>query len=123
VFSLQFGFGSIERNADKIGMVVGALGALGTDPLNQAMATVQNLMAHPQFPDVQWVARNLTDTGHAQGKVFTSALMAVIGGWILKEIDIHPAIGRAGRFLFDAGIGAAEAAAVISALNSAAGMM
>jgi ABC-type glucose/galactose transport system permease subunit len=116
--------GKIEGNADKIGMILGAYGELNRyskewaqygikDPMAAAMNIVQALMENPHMPNLKHVQMALfSDTG-----MFKGSVIAVIAGWFMKEVDILPQLSKLGAALMKAGIGSAEAAAVINILT------
>lgn len=115
--------GKIEHNADKVGLGVGAYMELNrfakewtqygvTDPISAAMKIFESLMSDPHIPNLVHLQESLfSPTG-----TFRPAVMATIIGYFLKEVDIMPQATRLGNALMKAGVGAAEAAAVIQLL-------
>lgn len=113
--------GKIEGNADKIGMVVGALmysgGVHGGDPIAGFMDIFNGLMTKPHIPDFGHVAQNLM--GGDMSGTFKVGVGAAIVGYLLKEIDVIPQSAKIGNAVMKAGVGAAEASAVLTILNFA----
>jgi len=118
--------GKIESNADKLGLAVGAYGELNrfakewaaqgypiTDPISAALNIVQALIENPHLPNFAHVKDSLLNSGGT----FKPAVMAAVAGYFLKEVDIMPKLTRLGKALMEAGMGAAEAAAVINVLT------
>jgi len=115
--------GKIEHNADKVGLGLGAYMELNrfakewteygvTDPLSAAMHIVESLMSDPHIPNLAHLKESLF---HPTG-TFKPAAMATIIGYFLKEVDVMPQLTRLGNALMKAGVGAAEATAVIQLL-------
>lgn len=118
--------GKIESNADKLGLAVGAYGELNrfakewaaqgypiTDPISAALTIAQGLFENPHIPNLAHVKDSLLNSAGT----FKPAVMTAIAGYFLKEVDIMPKLTRLGNALMKAGMGAAEAAAVINVLT------
>lgn len=111
-------FGNIENkivgNADKIGMILGGVGYLkvgvDTDIWRGAEAIITDLINDPHFPNLQHMASSLM---HPDSP-FMIGIKAAVVGWIAKELDLHPKLNKAGKFAMEAGIGAAEASALVA---------
>lgn len=117
---VDIGLRSIEGNADKIGMALAAwmhLAQEGPTPMAGLSRILNGLMTDPHFPNLEHVMGNLTDTAPSRTKPFIPCVQAAVIGWLLKEIDIHPTIARIGNFLMKAGIGGAEASAVLALIT------
>jgi len=101
----------IAANADKIGIVVGALSTLNGlqpgNPIGAATAILEGLVRKPHFPNLDNVVGYILtyDPSHT----FKYGIGAAIAGWIASEIDMHPTVTKIGSALMKAGIGAAEA--------------
>ena len=115
--------GKIEHNADKVGLGLGAYMELNrfakewtqygvTDPLSAAMNILEGLMSDPHIPNLE----HLKDSLFSPTGTFKPAAMAAIIGYFLKEVDVMPQLTRLGNALMKAGVGAAEATAVIQLL-------
>jgi hypothetical protein len=100
--------GKLEGNADKIGLAIGILGpsaGVSNGDIIGDFGTIINGITHtPHIPDFQAMLANLTGGGTVESQYFMGGLEAWIVGWILAEVDIHPMIGRIGRFAKKAGI-------------------
>ena len=118
--------GKIESNADKLGLAVGAYGELNrfakewaaqgypiTDPISAALNIVQALIDNPHLPNLAHVKDSLLNSAGT----FKPAVMAAIAGYFLKEVDVMPKLTRLGNALMKAGVGAAEAAAIINVIT------
>ena len=100
--------GKIEGNADKVGMLVGALSGLkehawGQDVMAGFNTIINGLITDPQFPDLTNVLQHITYEGNNTFK--TGAAAAVIG-YLLKELDLDPQLNRIGKLLSKGGWGA-----------------
>ena len=113
----------LEANADKLGIGIGFLGvpALmgGGNVLGYYQNVLQGLATNPHVPDFGRVFQVLTDASTKEGSFFMGGIEAAIIGWILKEVDISPMLGRIGNVAQKAGIGAAEATAALTVIEYA----
>jgi len=109
----------LETHSDKLGMVVGALSTLDAvnagDPMKGALAILQGLIAHPHIPNLSQVAA-FTFGGYDKNNTLQNSILATLGGYFLKEIDILPQLTRVGNAVMKAGVGSAEAALVVTLL-------
>ena len=110
----------IAGNADKIGLVVGAYATLqalgkqwGMDPMQSGVELFMRLTRTPHIPDLGLSWQTMQQNG------FIAEAGAAIAGWFLKEVDLFPQLNQLGNVLMKAGIGAAEANAVISLISEA----
>lgn len=108
----------ITKNADKLGMLVGAYGYLqesgagaGLNAFENAERLIQDLISQPHFPDLNNLVRDLT-----VGNTFKTAVKAALIGYVLKEINLHPQLTKIGKALTNGGIGAAKGAAIVTTI-------
>jgi len=109
-------FSKIEGNADKLGGLLGFFGGASdvgkawwgdgqAHTFDMLRINITDLMKDPHIPDIGHVLGDLTQ-GYERSTFF-AALMAWIGGYVLKEVDMDPAITKLGSALSKAGFGAA----------------
>lgn len=99
--------GKIESNADKLGVLVGALSGLrehawGKDVFQGINVMINGLINDPHIPDLSHVWYHLN---YPANKTFRTALGAAVLGYLLKEVDIDPKINRLGNALSKGGWG------------------
>jgi len=115
--------GKIEHNADKLGLGIGAYSELNRfakawaqygikDPIDAAINILNALLATPHIPNL----KHMSEALFSVDGTFRPAVMAAVIGYFLKEVDVMPQLTRLGNGLMKAGVGAAEAAAVIDLL-------
>lgn len=100
--------GKIEHNADKVGVLVGALSGLrehawGQDVLAGFNIIINGLVTDPHIPDLAHVWQHITYRGN---NTFKTAAGAAIIGYLLKELDLDPKLNRLGAALSKGGWGA-----------------
>ena len=120
-------FGKIESNADKLGSILGFLGGASNHAdawwgakghtFDMLIVHINDLLKQPHIPNPGHILSSLTQ-GY-QRQTFYPAIMAWIGGYILKEIDLDPRIEQLGRALEKAGFGAVLGVAAYATLLQA----
>jgi hypothetical protein len=109
-------FSKLEGNADKLGGLLGFLGGASdhgkhwwgdgkAHTFEMLQINITDLFKDPHIPNIGHVLSCLTD-GY-QRNTFMTALTAWLGGYVLKEVDLDPAITKLGSALSKAGFGAA----------------
>ncbi len=111
--------GKLESNSDKLGLALGSLGMLnyygGGNAVEGISSVAMGIIKNPHIPDFQGVIRSLTSDVH-EGNQLKTAIGAIIAGYLMKEVNIHPTLNRFGNFIEKAGIGVAEATALLTVL-------
>jgi hypothetical protein len=100
--------GKIEHNADKAGMLVGALSGLkehawGQDVMAGFNTIINGLITDPHIPDLTHVWQHITYEGN---NTFKTGAAAALIGYLLKELDLDPQLNRIGKLLSKGGWGA-----------------
>lgn len=109
-------FSKVESNADKLGALVGGLGAIhshswGRNIPQGISIMIERLVADPHIPNLAHVFEATKNS-----EVFYPSIMAIVGGYGAEAIDIDPKISRAGRAFTKAGWAALLAAFAVNVL-------
>lgn len=109
--------GKLEGNAQTIGMLGGTLAALNYygngNPFGGIKKIVDGLMSNPHFPNIEGFMGSLAP-GTQEGTNFQTGIIAAVAGYLIKELNLHPALNRLGNFAANGGIGYIEATLLLN---------
>jgi hypothetical protein len=115
--------GKLESNSDKLGMLAGVatveMAHGGGNIFAGISRTFTGLMQNPHVPNIQGLFGSLMAEDTIEGKNIRTAIFALIGGYFIKEVGLHPMLTRLGNLFEKLGVGMAEGTLAITALNFA----